>query len=208
MVEELKLAVMKSKKQEKKMRLIEAAGSVFANKGYAGSKMADIAIKAGIGKGTIYEYFKSKEDLFFEVFEWYFEKVGNESMIGIGVLSGTISKQLETLNNSILASLKNMEQMYGLALEFWAASSSSVMKDRFKEGFRRAYKDYRDIVSSLVRSGMESGGFRTDIDPDSIAAAMVGTWDSLGLQSWFEDNFDLIDIGKQYITVIIRGLSV
>ncbi len=54
---------------EKKANIIGAAILVFAQKGYAATRIIDVAREAGIGKGTIYEYFSSKEDLFFSVFQ-------------------------------------------------------------------------------------------------------------------------------------------
>ena len=62
--------------KDKKNRIIEAAAHVFAQKGYAGASVADIAVKAEIGKGTIYAYFDSGEDLFFAVFEWFMLQTG------------------------------------------------------------------------------------------------------------------------------------
>ncbi|MBE9530214.1 MAG: TetR/AcrR family transcriptional regulator, partial [Proteobacteria bacterium] len=61
-------------KNEKKNQIIEAAAQIFAKNGFSGTIMAEIAHCAGIGKGTIYEYFKSKEELFFAVFEWYMKE--------------------------------------------------------------------------------------------------------------------------------------
>ena len=53
----------------KRPLLVEAATRVFAEKGYASTRVADIAVRAGVGKGTVYEYFASKEELLFAVFE-------------------------------------------------------------------------------------------------------------------------------------------
>ena len=54
---------------DKRPRLVEAACAVFAEKGYASTRVAEIAERAGVGKGTVYEYFSSKEELLFAVFE-------------------------------------------------------------------------------------------------------------------------------------------
>ena len=58
-------------KQEKKERIIRAAAEIFAQKGFAQTAMADIAAGAGLGKGTLYEYFEGKEELFLAVFKWF-----------------------------------------------------------------------------------------------------------------------------------------
>jgi len=63
-----------AEKTNKRNQIIEAAAQVFARSGYSNAVVADIALQANIGKGTIYEYFNSKEDLFFTVFEWFKKK--------------------------------------------------------------------------------------------------------------------------------------
>ena len=64
------MVISHKQKEDKQKQIIRAAAEVFAKKGFARTVMADIALQAGIGKGTTYEYFKSKEDLFFAVFQW------------------------------------------------------------------------------------------------------------------------------------------
>jgi hypothetical protein len=93
-------------------------------------------------------------------------------------------------------------------MEFWAASSTSQMQDRFKANFRNTYQEFRNIVKSLVQEGIELGEFRSDINPESVAAALVGTWDALFLQAWFEDDFDPVTIAQDFLSVIVDGLQI
>ena len=194
-------------KRQKKARIVQAAAEVFSQKGFSGTVMSDIAIQAGIGKGTIYEYFKSKEELFFSVFEWFSHKTGSAARVRVSALGGSASERLEALSDSLMSAWFEMKDLYTLVMEFWAASASSQMKERFRDAFRRAYEDFRLIVSSLIREGMERGEFRGDVDPESVAAALVGTWDALLLQAWFEETFDPIATGREFVSVLIRGLS-
>ena len=80
-------------KKEKKASIIEAAARVFARRGYSRTLMANIATEAGIGKGTVYEYFDSKEDLFFAVFEWFVQKTEAEAKVSISALGGAASQR-------------------------------------------------------------------------------------------------------------------
>jgi AcrR family transcriptional regulator len=59
--------VNKEKKIEKRSSIIEVAATIFSEKGYPSTKMEEIAEKAGVGKGTIYQYFRSKKHLFQEI---------------------------------------------------------------------------------------------------------------------------------------------
>ena len=194
-------------RKDKKDKIIEAAAQVFSQKGYAGAVVADIAVSAGIGKGTIYEYFKSKDDLFFAVFEWFSSQTGAAARVSVSDLGGTAAERLQALSDSIMGIWDEIEEVFTLTMEFWAASSSSQRRDRFKEAFRQLYREFRGITVSLIRDGIERGEFRPDVKPESIAAALVGTWDALFLQAWFEKNFDPSTAAREFIDVIIKGLS-
>jgi AcrR family transcriptional regulator len=196
----------KDRKENKKSLIIEAAAKVFANRGYSGTLMADIAAEAGIGKGTIYEYFPSKEDLFFAVFEWFVQITKAEAKVSISALGGSASERLMALNDALLRSWLEMLEMYSLVMEFWSASASSSMRQRFKGAFKEGYRDFRRIVSALIRDGTETGEFQPEVDAESVAAALVGAWDALLLQAWFDDGFDPLSTSRKFMAVLINGL--
>jgi hypothetical protein len=93
-------------------------------------------------------------------------------------------------------------------MEFWAASCSTQMRQRFKGAIKRMYDDYRQIVSALIQDGINSGEFRSDIKPQPVAAALVGTWDALFLQAWFDDSFDPGETANDFLDTLMRGLVV
>ena len=196
-----------SRKEEKRALIIEAAAKVFARRGFASTLMAEIAIEAGIGKGTLYEYFDSKENLFFAVFEWFVQATEAEAKVSISALGGSASERLDALSESLMSSWAQMEDMYSLVMEFWSASASSQMRERFKQAFKNGYSDFRQIVSTLIRDGIERGEFRPQVDIDSVAAALVGTWDALLLQAWFDDDFNPLTAARGFMTVVINGLT-
>ncbi|UCD71076.1 MAG: TetR/AcrR family transcriptional regulator [Syntrophobacterales bacterium] len=201
------MTVKDRQRKEKKVHIVQAAAKVFAQKGFSRTVMADIAVEAGIGKGTIYEYFDSKEDLFFAVFQWFVHKIGVETRVRVSALGGSASERLEALNDSLINSWLEMEELYTLIMEFWAASSSSQMKGKFKGAFREGYSEFRHIVSALIRDGIDRGEFRSDVDAESVAAALVGTWDALLLQAWFDDAFDPFATARSFMSALIGGLK-
>lgn len=196
-----------SRKEEKRALIIEAAAKVFARRGFASTLMAEIAIEAGIGKGTLYEYFDSKENLFFAVFEWFVQTTEAEAKVSISALGGSASERLDALSDSLMSSWAQMEDMYSLVMEFWSASASSQMRERFKQAFKNGYSDFRQIVSTLIRDGIERGEFQPHVDTESVAAALVGTWDALLLQAWFDDDFNPLTAARGFMTVVINGLT-
>jgi hypothetical protein len=124
------------------------------------------------------------------------------------VLGASAADRLQALNNSLMSMWDEMKDVFVLVMEFWAASSSSNMRERFQAAFKQLYQDYRRIVSDLIVDGISRGEFRDDIDPEIIAAALVGTWDALFLQAWFDDSFDLIATSKGFLDTVLRGLAV
>jgi AcrR family transcriptional regulator len=180
-------------KANKRNLIVEAAARVFARSGYSNAVVADIALQANIGKGTVYEYFKSKEDLFFAVFEWFQKKTEKAAVVGISALGSGAADRLKVV--------------FVLVMEFWAASCSTQMRQRFKGAIKQIYDDYRQIVSALIQDGINSGEFRSDVKPDPVAAALVGTWDALFLQAWFDDGFDPAATANDFLDTLLRGLS-
>ena len=198
---------MPAKPAHKRERIIEAAARVFARKGFFSASVAEIAAEAGVGKGTICGYVSSKDDLFFAVFEWIAETSWTQARIGVSALGASASDKLRALSRSLLDQWAGMNEFYGLVMEFWSASASSRHRDRFMAVFRQIYSNFRDIVSGLIREGMERGEYRNDVDPDAVAAALVGTWDALILQAWFDDTFDLEATTEQFLSVVLRGMA-
>jgi AcrR family transcriptional regulator len=193
-------------KAEKRDRILAAAKAVFARKGFAGAAISDIAARADIGKGTVYEYYRSKEDLFFAVFEWFIEQGAAAVKVDISVLGQSAGDRLVALSESVVNQWGQLKDEFTLVMEFWAASSSSRSRDRFRQAFRNLYGRYRAIVVALLREGMARGEFRSDLATASIAAALVGAWDAMFLQAWFDDEFDLQQVSRDFIHVMVRGL--
>ncbi len=200
--------VKKSEKsKQKKQLIIETAASEFARKGFYGTVMGDIAKLAGIGKGTIYEYFSSKEDLFFSVFEWMNEEMKAAARVSIEALGETAAGRLRIFNRVFVEAFNELKDMYTLTLEFWSAAAASPMRERFQAAFRRIYAEFREMVAAIIEEGIKSGEFRSDADSRKLAAALVGTCDALGLQAWFEVDFDLAGVSREFLETVIRGLQ-
>jgi hypothetical protein len=80
------------------------------------------------------------------------------------------------------------------------------MRQRFKKAFREGYKDFRQLVSALISDGIETGEFQPEVDAESVAAALVGAWDALLLQAWFDEGFDPLTTSRKFMAVLINGL--
>ena len=196
------------RKADKKDRIIQSAAHLFAQRGFAGTSIADIALQAGIGKGTVYEYFASKEDLFFAVFEWYVDKTSTAVTVNISALGGSATQRLAAMNAAVMNLWDEIQDIFALTMEFWAASSASVMRQRFQTAFKNLYMELRGIVSALLQDGIDRGEFDEQMDTGAVASSLVGAWDALFLQAWFDPDFDPLDTAQKFLRIVLNGLTV
>lgn len=192
----------------RKQYIIQAASRVFAQKGYASTRIIEVAEAAAVGKGTIYEYFRSKEALFFAVFESMMADAA-----GILAQAGhspgeSFATRIQTLSESIIQSWLGQLDMYALVMEFWSATASSPSRESFRAAFQDGYKGLRAIVGDLIRNAQQTGEVAGDIEADKVAAALIGTWDALLLQAWLDPQFDALATSRSFLAVVLRGLGV
>lgn len=192
----------------KRDRIVQAAARVFAENGFSGTTIRRISQEAAVGKGTVYEYFSSKEELFFAVFEWMMQTFGTDVLKQVAVQEeASVQARLQAMAETLLGQWLEMLDLYSLVMEFWSASASFSRRNRFKESFNLAYRDFRLIVASLLREGIESGELRPDIDPDSVAAVLVGSFDALLLQAWFDNEFAPLETVRGFWDALFRGIQ-
>ena len=193
-------------KEDKREAILRAAAGLFAHRGFSGTVMADIAVAAGVGKGTVYQYFANKEDLFFEVFRWVVLHSGTAVMTRLAQLGGGAAERLVTIGDTLVETWVEMMEWFSLMMEFWAASSTSLLRGRFKEAFRNEYDRFRCVVAGLVEEGMRSGEFRQSLDAHAIASGLIGSWDAILLQAWFDKTFDPVSVSGSYTRVVVKGM--
>ena len=62
-------------------------------------------------------------------------------------------------------------------------------------------------IEGFIKEGIEKGEFREDLDVPAMAASLVGTWDALLLQGWFDKEFDPVAASAGYIKTVIQGMK-
>jgi AcrR family transcriptional regulator len=173
-------------KELKKMEILHAAMQVFAQKGVVNTKMIDIAQSAGIGKGTIYEYYRSKEEIFSSAYIYFFSMTKS-------LIQDALSKekdplvQLElVLKISLDAFLHLGEEYADIMMDFWAEGIRTKNQDLIESiNLKGIYADYRKIIQSILESGIEKRIFKP-LDTFSTASILIGAFDGIMLQ-WIMD---------------------
>lgn len=193
-------------KIKKKKEIVMAALSVFTKKGVKKTTISEIAIAAGIGKGTIYEYFKNKDDILqysFTFWEEEFESLLSQVLImNVGEI-----KRIEILCEGIVDFLLADEHMIDIMFEFWGSSIRTNMEEN-NSTFKRMYQNFRSVISSLIKAGKEKNEIKDNIHEASIASGLLALVDGLMLQYvvdkesvnlkiFFLNNVDLMLAGLQ-----------
>ena len=151
--------------QRRREQIISAARRVFARKGYQGTKTEDIAVELGVGKGTLYRYFKDKRDLFLAVDEEGFKRLQTE----VDQRAYLIDDPRERLRAIVRVFYEFFDRDNDL-IEI-GMQMRTEFKDEYQRRFAEAHGGNIDRVAELMREGMARGCFR-EADPAMAAKAL------------------------------------
>lgn len=168
-------------KEAKRKQIIEAALQVFARQGLSNFKMADIAIEARVGKGTLYEYFRTKEELIIgsvSQFMLEFEQHVAERIMSIEGPSEKIRKLIEA---SLEFCLMNEERLNAL-LDFYAVGIPRSGGQASLMDLSPRYQEVIGWVAAVIQEGIDCGEFRRT-DTRAAASTIVAVLDGLIFQA-------------------------
>lgn len=188
---------------DKKPQIIDAAIKVFAQKGFYNSKVADVAREAGIADGTIYLYFKNKDDLLISLFETKVEELLETFKNALLVFKSAKDK----LNAFIRLYFQLMEEQQDLAevLQVELRQSSKFIKDYHPQKFF----DFLNIIGDIIKEGQQNGEFDSTLPVNTTKLAIFGSIDELARQ-WilsFENKFDLKQTANKVASIFIKGMA-
>ena len=194
-------------KEEKKREIAFAAMQVFSEKGVVNTKISDIAVCAKIGKGTIYEYFKSKEDIFIFVFEILFSQIFTEISTVVNKSNSPSEKLKQIISLSVSSFMDNPYNMAEIMLDIWAEGIREH-NEKLKKVFNleKMYGEFRIIVEDVLQEGINMGKFR-EMDTTVSAAIIIGALDGILLQ-WLmqKDLFKADSVTDSFIRLFLNGI--
>lgn len=166
---------------DKRQVILDSAFQVFMKKGFHNAKMTDVAESAGIGKGTIYEYFDSKKALFEESFINNLEIGYNE----IRTIFDSDSCFKEKLRNYLKFKHHYLSVQSSLAENFLA--HGELVSKRIKESFMVHMVKYYDHLNQLVNQGISERVLKEDIDTEIMVSCIMGISNNyLGIKVLFK----------------------
>lgn len=186
-------------REQKKLQIIGSAFTVFQEKGFESTKMADIAKVAGIGKGTIYEYFNSKEQLASETVETLI-RLSQTGIVQQLDRAGGPEEQLRVFLRTLVDFFGQIGGVFRLILEVGRRRGESGEGEA--GGYLvEAYRGMTRRVERMIDDGIEQGVFR-EVDTASLALLLVCIMDGLQLPYALDES--LVDV--EGVNRLIEGM--
>jgi AcrR family transcriptional regulator len=183
----------------KREAILASAVLVFAERGFAESEMDSIAAAAGVAKGTLYRYFKNKEELFLAAVDRSFERLTEFVIESIICLDDPVAIVRTSFRAIARFCQKSPDVMALLAEE------RSVFRDRPPRVLLHRNKN-RPYFAEIVRRGIEQGVFR-DVDPNAVVQTLVYLMQGLILGSRQEGaSEELVPRAEQAVDLLLGGL--
>ncbi|MBI1210324.1 MAG: TetR family transcriptional regulator [Alphaproteobacteria bacterium] len=192
-------------KDAKKRGIIEAAAVVFARDGFANAKMADVAEEAGIGKGTVYEYFPSKEDLFLELCRHLVRWPQDKSRF-----LGDPREGLKTVIVAVLESYEKASSFFTILIDYWSVvvRDKNAKRDLFLAQGEGFYDYPRRLVAEVVRTGQARKVFSRAFTAEKIAQIIIAAIEGLRIQRMLDPRHVDMDADIKLLThFVMAGLK-
>jgi len=186
---------------DKYHRILEAAIGVFAEQGFFNATVSKIARAAGVADGTIYLYFKNKNDILLHFFNYKTKEV-------FGTFRHEVDKgdnAREKLRNLIKAHLREFQKDRNMAVVFQA----EARQIRYFEVYIKDLTNmYFDLVGEIVVQGQEESVFRRGLDPSLVKRFILGTVDEV-INTWLHAarKYDLEAQADAIVDLFVNGIG-
>ncbi|HEV7859596.1 MAG TPA: TetR/AcrR family transcriptional regulator [Pyrinomonadaceae bacterium] len=187
---------------DKREAILRAATKVFARNGYFNAKVADIARAAGVADGTVYLYFKSKEEILHSIFD---RSMGEAITEGRRQLDA-ISDPREKLRRIALLHLERLGADRDLAVVFQVELRGST---KFMEEFSAAgFAQYLSLIRETFEEGQRVGVFRRELNAKVVAKVLFGALDEMAT-NWIlsKRRYKLAPMADQVLDIFLNGVS-
>jgi AcrR family transcriptional regulator len=190
--------------EKRRNQILDAATKVFVRLGFQHARMDDIVEESGLSKGTLYWYFKSKEDIINAILRRLF--AGElENLQSLLQAEGTASERLVQLTNNRVIGLKRMSSLVPIIFEFYAAA---VHQQWVKQFINEYFGRFRTLLEELIQQGIDEGEFR-HVNATQAAITLASLYEGLTLH-WMMDpqtvQWEILN--ENSIPMLLDGLKV
>jgi len=188
---------------DKREAILRAAIVVFARTGFFNAKVADVAREAGVADGTVYLYFKSKEEILHSIFDRSVDAAVAEAKKTLA----TMDDPREKLRQIALLHLERLGADRDLAIVFQVELRGST---KFMEEFSAAgFAEYLSLIRSTFEEGQRAGLFRSDLNSKVVSKIFFGALDEMAT-NWIlsKRRYKLGPMADQVLDIFLNGVNV
>lgn len=187
---------------DKREAIMRAATKVFARSGYFNSKVADVAREAGVADGTVYLYFKSKEEILRSIFERNTSDAVREGRAELA----RVEDPREKLRSIARSHLERLGADRDLAIVFQVELRGTT---KFMEEFSAAgLAEYLGLIREVFEEGQAAGVFRPGLNAKLVAKVLFGALDEMAT-NWIlsRRRYKLAPLADEVIDIFLGGVS-
>ena len=198
----MRTATNRVEKNNKYHQILEAAVKVFARQGFHQSTVAQIAKEAGVADGTIYLYFKNKDDILVQFFSHRARQVFESFREDVDRAQTSLDK----LRNLIRRHLTEFQRDRDGAVVYQVETHQSSRLA--EEQIREMSQMYRDFISEIVEQGQQEGKIRKDLYVGLVKRFIIGAVDEV-INTWLHSNgeYDLVSMTDPLVELFINGIG-
>ncbi|KAF0247473.1 MAG: TetR/AcrR family transcriptional regulator fatty acid metabolism regulator protein [bacterium] len=181
--------------------ILLAAIRVFARNGFFNSKVADVAKDAGVADGTVYLYFKNKEDLLISIFNYIIDEAIETARRELTVLDSPNEKirKLASLHLDLMGRDENLAKVFQVELR----------QLKFMEQFSTSKLSiYFEFIRTTIEQGQQIGIFRKEINSQIAAKVLYGALDEM-VTNWIlsRKEYNLSDMADPVVDIFLNGVK-
>ena len=189
-------------KADKRDAILRAAIETFAARGFFNAQVADVARSAGIAAGTVYLYFRGKDDLLISIFERSMTEAIAAGRESVAAKRGAI----ERLREIARLHFERLGRDRNLAVVFQVELRQST---KFMERFSTTYlREYLGIIRDVIAEGQTEGAFRSGVNPTVVAKMFFGVLDEMAT-NWMlsKRKYSLAAQADEVVDLFVHGLG-
>jgi TetR/AcrR family acrAB operon transcriptional repressor len=177
------------RERDKRPRILAAAQAVFAEQGFDAARMDEVARRARVGKGTLYNYYESKEDLLIHAVIASMEEVRERIATAVDPSPDEPIRSVEAVLRMLIvealpALTRGFHSLYNQAWGVIARDPEA--RRRFFEANQAFYRERESDFEELIEAGARAGQFRSDLDPAEISLLVQALFDGLLRRATFD----------------------
>jgi TetR/AcrR family fatty acid metabolism transcriptional regulator len=189
-------------KADKRDAILRAAIETFAARGFFNAQVADIARAAGVAAGTVYLYFRGKDDLLISIFERTMQEAIAAGRKSVAARTGAVERLREIAH----LHLGRLGRDRNLAVVFQVELRQST---KFMERFSTTHlRDYLGIIRDVIAEGQADGTFRAQINPTLAAKVLFGALDEMAT-NWIlsRRKYSLVSEADAVVDLFVGGIG-